>query len=75
MRSGVAAAARSLAVELAPDVLVNVIVTGQFDTRRSSASRPPEPSPRGGRRPTYVPNAWPRSPSGGSAPPPSSSTS
>ncbi len=32
MRSGVAAAARSLAVELAPDVLVNVIVTGQFDT-------------------------------------------
>jgi NAD(P)-dependent dehydrogenase (short-subunit alcohol dehydrogenase family) len=32
MRSGVAAAARSLAVELAPDVLVNVVVTGQFDT-------------------------------------------
>ena len=32
MRSGVAAAARSLAIELAPDVLVNVIVTGQFDT-------------------------------------------
>jgi NAD(P)-dependent dehydrogenase (short-subunit alcohol dehydrogenase family) len=32
MRSGVTAAARSLAVELAPDVLVNVIVTGQFDT-------------------------------------------
>ena len=32
MRSGVAAAARSLALELAPDVLVNVIVTGQFDT-------------------------------------------
>ena len=31
-RSGVAAAARSLALELAPDVLVNVIVTGQFDT-------------------------------------------
>lgn len=31
-RSGVAAAARSLAIELAPDVLVNVIVTGQFDT-------------------------------------------
>ena len=31
-RSGVAAAARSLAVDLAPDVLVNVIVTGQFDT-------------------------------------------
>jgi 3-oxoacyl-[acyl-carrier protein] reductase len=32
MRSGVAAAARSLAVELAPRVLVNVVVTGQFDT-------------------------------------------
>ena len=31
-RSGVAAAARSLAIDLAPDVLVNVIVTGQFDT-------------------------------------------
>lgn len=31
-RSGVAAAARSLAIELAPEVLVNVIVTGQFDT-------------------------------------------
>jgi NAD(P)-dependent dehydrogenase (short-subunit alcohol dehydrogenase family) len=32
MRSGVAAAAHSLAVELAPDVLVNVVATGQFDT-------------------------------------------
>jgi NAD(P)-dependent dehydrogenase (short-subunit alcohol dehydrogenase family) len=32
MRRGVAAAARSLAIELAPDVLVNVVVTGQFDT-------------------------------------------
>ena len=32
MRSGVAAAASSLALELAPDVLVNVVVTGQFDT-------------------------------------------
>ncbi len=31
-RSGVAAAARSLALALAPEVLVNVIVTGQFDT-------------------------------------------
>lgn len=31
-RSGVAAAARSLAVELAPDVTVNVVVTGQFET-------------------------------------------
>ncbi|NOX70447.1 MAG: SDR family oxidoreductase [Gammaproteobacteria bacterium] len=31
-RSGVAAAARSLALELAPKVLVNVIVPGQFDT-------------------------------------------
>lgn len=31
-RSGVAAAARSLALELAPDVNVNVVVTGQFDT-------------------------------------------
>ncbi len=31
-RSGVAAAARSLAVELAPRVLVNVIVPGRFDT-------------------------------------------
>lgn len=31
-RSGVAAAGRSLAIELAPEVLVNVIVTGQFDT-------------------------------------------
>ncbi len=32
MRSGVVAAARSLARELAPDVLVNAIITGQFDT-------------------------------------------
>jgi len=31
-RSGVAAAARSLAVELAPNVTVNVVVPGQFDT-------------------------------------------
>lgn len=31
-RSGVSAAARSLAFELAPRVLVNVVVTGQFDT-------------------------------------------
>lgn len=31
-RSGVAAAARSLALELAPDVLVNVVVPGQFET-------------------------------------------
>lgn len=31
-RSGVVAAARALALELAPSVLVNVIVTGQFDT-------------------------------------------
>lgn len=31
-RSGVAAAARSLALELAPDANVNVVVTGQFDT-------------------------------------------
>jgi 3-oxoacyl-[acyl-carrier protein] reductase len=32
MRSGVAAAAHSLAIELAPNVLVNVVATGQFDT-------------------------------------------
>lgn len=31
-RSGVAAAARSLAIELAPAATVNVVVTGQFDT-------------------------------------------
>jgi NAD(P)-dependent dehydrogenase (short-subunit alcohol dehydrogenase family) len=31
-RSGVVAAARSLALELAPSATVNVIVTGQFDT-------------------------------------------
>ncbi len=31
-RSGVHAAARSLAIELAPDATVNVVVTGQFDT-------------------------------------------
>lgn len=31
-RSGVAAAMRSLALELAPQVNVNVVVTGQFDT-------------------------------------------
>ena len=39
-RSGVAAAARSLAIELAPEVLVNVVVPGQFDTpalRRTQA--------------------------------------
>lgn len=32
MRSGVTAAARSLAIELAPEILVNVVATGQFDT-------------------------------------------
>lgn len=32
MRSAVAAAARSLAIELAPGTLVNVVATGQFDT-------------------------------------------
>lgn len=51
MRSGVAAAARSLAIELAPDVLVNVVVTGQFDTpalgrfeaaKAASSGRSPE---------------------------------
>jgi NAD(P)-dependent dehydrogenase (short-subunit alcohol dehydrogenase family) len=31
-RSGVHAAARSLAIELAPLATVNVVVTGQFDT-------------------------------------------
>src|SRR5690606_36021725 len=31
-RSGVHAAARSLALELAPAATVNVVVTGQFDT-------------------------------------------
>lgn len=31
-RTGVMAAARSLALELAPHVLVNAVVTGQFDT-------------------------------------------
>lgn len=31
-RSGVAAAARSLALELAPRATVNVVITGQFDT-------------------------------------------
>ncbi|MDP3891644.1 SDR family oxidoreductase [Nocardioides sp.] len=33
MRSGVTAAARSLAIELAPDVLVTVVGTGQFETQ------------------------------------------
>lgn len=51
MRSGVTAAARSLAIELAPHVLVNVVVTGQFDTpalarfeaaKAASSSRSPE---------------------------------
>ena len=31
-RSGVSAAARSLAVDLAPDILINVVVIGQFET-------------------------------------------
>jgi 3-oxoacyl-[acyl-carrier protein] reductase len=41
-RSGVAAAARALALELAPAATVNVVVTGQFDTpalRRFEAAR------------------------------------
>ena len=41
-RSGVAAAARSLAIELAPEVLVNVVVPGQFGTgalARAQAAR------------------------------------
>ena len=51
MRSGVLAAARSLALELAPDVLVNAVVTGQFDTpalgrfeaaKAASSDAPPE---------------------------------
>jgi 3-oxoacyl-[acyl-carrier protein] reductase len=50
MRSGVAAAARSLALELAPETLVNVVATGQFDTgalarfeqaRSAAEGRPP----------------------------------
>lgn len=52
-RSGVMAAARSLALELAPDVLVNVVVTGQFDTpalARFEASR----AAREGRAPRDV---------------------
>ena len=39
MRSGVAAAARSLALELAPDVLVNVVATGQLRPRHSTGSK------------------------------------
>lgn len=53
MRSGVTAAARSLALELAPDVLVNVVVPGQFDTpalERFEAAR----SEREGRDPTEI---------------------
>jgi NAD(P)-dependent dehydrogenase (short-subunit alcohol dehydrogenase family) len=48
-RSGVAAAARSLAIELAPQVLVNVVAAGQFDTpalerfQRGSAAIEGEP--------------------------------
>ena len=50
-RSGAAAAARSLALDLAPNVNVNVVVTGQFDTgalarferaRAESEGRTPE---------------------------------
>jgi NAD(P)-dependent dehydrogenase (short-subunit alcohol dehydrogenase family) len=50
-RSGAAAAARSLALDLAPDVNVNVVVTGQFDTgalarfehaRSTADGRPPD---------------------------------
>ena len=43
-RSGVHAAARNWAVELAPDVLVNVVVPGQFDSpalHRASKARAP----------------------------------
>jgi NAD(P)-dependent dehydrogenase (short-subunit alcohol dehydrogenase family) len=51
-RSGVVAAARSLAIELAPEVLVNVVVPGQFPTPayeryqawRAEAALPPEPT-------------------------------
>ena len=75
MRSGVAAAARSLAIELAPDVLVNVVVTGQFDTpaleRFEAATAAAERRPL----PTCAPSGWPRSLWVGSAPPPSSPTS
>ena len=62
MRSGVAAAAHSLAVELAPDVLVNVVVTGQFDTpaldrfeAAKAASRRHDARPRAGRTPRRDP--------------------
>jgi NAD(P)-dependent dehydrogenase (short-subunit alcohol dehydrogenase family) len=50
-RSGVAAAARSLAIELAPRATANIVVTGQFDTpalarfeaaRAASEGRTPE---------------------------------
>ena len=66
MRSGVAAAARSLAIELAPDVLVNVVVTGQFEHRRSAASRPPRRRSTAPRPTRCGRSTSPRSRSGGS---------
>ena len=66
MRSGVAAAARSLAIELAPDVLVNVIVTGQFDTPALNRFEAAKASPTERHPTTSGPNASPRSRWGGS---------
>ena len=62
----VAAAARSLALELAPDVLVNVVVTGQFDTPalgRFEAAKATLDAPH---PTTCGPSTSPRSRSGGS---------
>ena len=55
-RSGVAAAARSLAIELAPAIRVNVVVPGQFGTPalgrfENSLAREAGPQPRTGARP------------------------
>ena len=75
-RSGVAAAARSLAIELAPRATVNVVVTGQFDTpalgRFESARAAARRSLRRGdpRTSTSRRSRW-----GGSAAPTSSPTS
>ena len=63
MRSGVARAARSLALELAPDVLVNVVVTGQFDTPALGRFEAAKAAAAGCQPATSAPSTSRRSPS------------
>ena len=67
-RSGVHAAARSLAIELAPAATVNVVVTGQFDTPSLARFEAAKASPRGCGRRGRAPPSPRRHPDGSPGP-------